>query len=84
MINYKVVHHVPGRIRLQVPAIKNLSIATLKKLSELPIPDGIKDVRANPMTGSLVITYNPDRIDIVGYLKQMMTNREILTIMGIG
>ena len=84
MIKYRVVHHVPGRIRVQVPVIKKLSVATLKKLAEIPIPEGIKDVRANPVTGSLVITYDPDHFDIDNYLKKMMTDSEIISTIGMG
>ena len=84
MINYRVVHHVQGRIRVQVPIIKKLSVATLKKLAEIPIPEGIKDVRANPVTGSLVITYDPDHVDIEKYLREMMADSEIVAIIGMG
>ncbi len=83
MIDYKVVHHVPGRIRVQVPIIKKLSVGTLKKLAEMPIPEGIKDVRANPVTGSLVITYDPDHFDIEKYLKKMMEDSEIAATIGM-
>jgi len=64
--------------------IKKLSVATLKKLAEIPIPEGIRDVRANPVTGSLVITYDPDHFDIERYLKKMMTDSEIVAIIGMG
>ena len=84
MINYRVVHHVPGRIRVQVPIIKKLSVATLKKLAGIPLPEGIKDVRANPVTGSLVITYDPDHVDIEKYLRKMMTDNEIVATIGFG
>ncbi len=84
MINYKVVHHVPGRIRVQVPIIKKLSVATLKKLAGIPIPAGIKDVRANPVTGSLVITYDPDHVDIEKCLKMMLSDSEIVAIIDMG
>ncbi len=84
MIDYKVVHHVPGRIRLQVPIIRKLSIATLKELSALPVPDGIKDIRANPVTGSLVITYDPALVNIENYVKEMVTNKAILAAIGMG
>jgi len=84
MINYRVVHHVPGRIRVQVPIIKKLSVSTLNKLADTPLPEGIKDVRANPVTGSLVITYNPDHVDIEKYLKIMMADSEIVATIGLG
>ncbi|MBF0557821.1 MAG: hypothetical protein HQL08_03465 [Nitrospirae bacterium] len=84
MISYKVVHHVPGRIRLHVPVIKNLSIATLKQLATLPIPEGITDVSANPLTGSIVIKYEPARCDILKCLDEMMENAELLATIGVG
>ncbi len=83
MINYRVVHHVPGRIRVQVPIIKKLSVATLEKLAGIPLPEGIKDIRANPITGSLVITYDPDHVDIEKYLEKMTTDSEITSTIGM-
>ena len=84
MIGYKVVHHVPGRIRLKVPIIRHLSIETLKKVAELPVPEGIKNVSANPITGSLVITYDPGRINILKYVEEMVSDEELLTTIGSG
>ncbi|MBF0505411.1 MAG: hypothetical protein HQL09_01125 [Nitrospirae bacterium] len=84
MIEYKVVHHVPGRIRLHVPIIRKLSVSTLRKLSTLPVPEGVKDISANPITGSLVITYDPQHVDIMKYVKAMVTNEEVLTTIGTG
>ncbi len=83
MVEYKVVHHVPGRIRLHAPIIKKLPIATLKRLADLPVPEGINNVSANPVTGSIVIAYDPALVDILEYLKGMMTNRELLIIIGM-
>lgn len=84
MIEYKVVHHVPGRIRLHVPIIRDLPISTLKKLSTLPVPEGVKNVSANPITGSIVITYDPQLVDIMKYVKNMVTNEQVLTTIGTG
>jgi len=82
MIEYKVVHHVPGRIRLHVPIIRKLPVSTLKKLSTLPVPEGVKDVSANPITGSLVIIYDPQHVDIMKYVKAMITDEQVLTTIG--
>ena len=84
MISYKVVHHVPGRIRLHVPVIKSLSVATLKLLASHPLPEGITDVSANPLTGSLVIKYDPARCDVLKCLNEMMTNTELITTIAMG
>jgi hypothetical protein len=80
MIGYKVIHHVPGRIRIEIPAIKGLSMETLKQLSVIPIPAGIRDVRPNPFTGTMVIIYEPENIDILEYIKSMASNPELQKI----
>lgn len=77
MIQYRIVHHVPGRIRIEVPSIKGLPIKVLKRFLNMPIPCGIKDIRPNPITGSLLITYDPGRINIVTYLQAMASSDEI-------
>lgn len=83
VIIFKVIHHIPGRIRLAVPFMKGLSVETLKKLSVIPIPAGIKDVRPNPATGTLVIKYDPESIDIMKYLEAVVS-KEIQTIIWKG
>lgn len=84
MIDYSIVHHVPGRIRIGVPLIKGLSVAVLKQLSSVPIPAGIRDIHPNPVTGSLTIKYDPGNIDILEYLKKMASNMEIQNIIRKG
>ncbi|WP_333654481.1 HMA2 domain-containing protein [Dissulfurispira sp.] len=86
MISYRIIHHIPGRIRIEVPAIKNLSISSLlqmsKQFSAIPIPEGIKDIRPNPFSGSIVITYIPEKIDIIEYLKDIASSIEMQKLMG--
>ena len=82
-IEYRVVHHIQGRIRLHVPAIKKLPMETLKKLSTLPAPEGIRNVQANPITGSVVINYDPKHIDITKFLQEMMADEEFLATIGM-
>lgn len=81
MISYKIIHHIPGRIRIEVPLIKKLSLSGLSKLSKqlstIPIPDGIKDIRPNPLSGSIVITYEHGKIDIIEYIKNLSCSMEI-------
>lgn len=84
MIQYKILHHVPGRIRLEVPFIKGLSLSVLKGLSGVPVPCGIEDIRPNPLTGSLLIKYDPDRINIIAYLRDMVSSDEIKSIINKG
>jgi hypothetical protein len=84
MIRYRIVHSVPGRIRIEIPSIKGLSPKVLEGLSNIPLPSGIEDIRPNPLTGSLLIRYDPARINIVTYLSDMASNDEIKRILGKG
>ena len=82
MLAYNVVHHVPGRIRVEVPSIKRLPLRDLKKLfaavSLIPTPIGIRDIRTNLLSCSLVIEYDPNIINILEYLKEMASHKDLL------
>jgi hypothetical protein len=86
MISYKIMHHIPGRIRIEVPFIKTLSTANLLELSgylsAMPIPEGIKEVRPSLFSASVVITYETGKIDIVEYIKNMASSIEIQKLIG--
>ncbi|HXX58010.1 MAG TPA: hypothetical protein VEI96_08435 [Thermodesulfovibrionales bacterium] len=75
MIQYRIVHHIPGRIRIEIPSIKGVSLKKLKDLAAIPVPSGIEGMRPNPLTGSLLIEYNPKEINIVKYLNEMAVSR---------
>jgi len=81
MIDYEIVHHVPGRIRLKVPSLKGRSIASLMKLSTIPLPYGITDVHPNPWTGSLVVQYDPAKVNIVQSLNELASRPEIVAVL---
>ena len=77
MIQYRIVHHIPGRIRIEIPSIKGVSVKRLQQLSTLSVPSGIEGVRPNPFTGSLLITYNPEKINILTYLDEIAVSRDL-------
>jgi len=81
MIQYRIAHHVPGRIRIEVPLLKGLTFKALESLSRLNIPCGIEGIRPNPLTGSLVIKYNPARIDIMAYLQEIAADRTLQEVL---
>jgi hypothetical protein len=62
-MNLKIEHHVPGRVRMKIPAGKG-NPELLKQVSETfaAIP-GIEEVVVNPTTGSVVLRYDVDRHD---------------------
>lgn len=78
MIFCRVIHHVPGRIRIEIPSIKGLSEENLVQASKgLSVPEGTKNIRPNPFTGRVVITYEPEKINIMKYIKAMASNLEV-------
>ena len=81
VIQYRIVHHVPGRIRVEVPSVKGLSLRVLERLATISVPKGIEDIRPNPLTGSLLITYDPVQINILTYLRDMAASDEIKKVL---
>lgn len=72
-LNYRVLHRIPGRLRIKFPVMPNLT--------KIPLPDigdfchymrnheGIESMDYNPLTGTLLILYNAD----------FLTEKDILT-----
>ena len=85
-IFYKVLFHARGYIRLEVPILKRLSWSYLyrnfKKSPPFPLHSGIKNVHLNPLSGSMVIAYEPDSINILDYIKNMASNPDMNSIIG--
>lgn len=65
-MNY-YVHQVPGRLRVRIPTIRNNPYrgAEVENLLNLY---GVERVEINHLTGSVVVTYNPQLIDSKGLL----------------
>jgi hypothetical protein len=85
MFDYKIVHQLPGRIKIHLPLIKGLSVEKLKLLADrlfadFELPDGIKKVRPNPITGNVVIEYDPNKIDIFLFLEELRLRMKDLDI----
>jgi copper chaperone CopZ len=65
-------HAIPGRIRLRIPAIKGepgLSREVQRQLSALPV---IRRVEVNPVTGSVLVLYDPADSAAIAQLGRMM------------
>ena len=85
MVDYKIVHQLPGRIKIHLPLIKGISVEKLKLLADrlfadFELPDGIKKVRPNPITGNVVIEYDPNKIDILVFLEELRLRMKDLDI----
>lgn len=74
---YRVVHRLPGRIRIHIPVLENLPEywwIFLKPSTELiRIRKGINTAEIQPITGSLLIDYDPKEMDEAGILKWLET-----------
>ncbi len=55
-----IVHHVPGRVRLNLPALKRNEGHAERVRACLSVMDGIKELKVNGLTGSIVIHYDHD------------------------
>jgi allophanate hydrolase subunit 1 len=79
----RIVHGLPGRLRLHLPALRALDpgqrdwlVLWQEALGDLP---GIRAVELNPTTGSVLIRYDPARLteqELVGFLHAV--NRIVL------
>jgi len=83
-IQYRILYHDKGYIRLEVPTIRRLSLTYLfenfRKAHPFPVPSGITNFYVSPLTGSIVITYKPDDIDILAYIDRMASSPDIREI----
>ena len=60
----RVIHRLPGRIRVHIPALRQVSIEFQEivdvLLTGFMYPEGIQEVTINYITGNLLILYNND------------------------
>jgi len=66
------IHALEGRLRIKVVDVKGLSVKALELEELIRKWDGISHVRANPLTGNVLILFKPDTIrqeEIVGALQ---------------
>ena len=58
---FKIVHQVPGRIRMKIPSAKGRPEELQSYKEVLSLIPGVEDVDINAVTGSVVLKYDPDR-----------------------
>ncbi|MDK9719994.1 MAG: hypothetical protein OEL53_02305 [Rhodospirillales bacterium] len=56
-----VVHHVPGRLRLRLPAERRNAQTAARYGDYLGDVDGVVSIDANNKAGSLIVQYDPKR-----------------------
>lgn len=62
-IGVRLAHASPGRIRLRVDEIKNDARRAREIEDKLRLVHGVHSVNANPLTGSLLLTYDEPALD---------------------
>ncbi len=53
-------HHVPGRLRVKIPGLQGEPAEAERVETVLRAIPGVTGVRGNPLTGSVVVLYDPD------------------------
>jgi copper chaperone CopZ len=69
------VHHVPGRLRVRIPAIRK-DPQKSSEVKQLLYVYGVEKIRINPLTGSVVITYDPSEV-ASDQILQILQSREL-------
>ncbi|MEW6664945.1 MAG: HMA2 domain-containing protein [Thermodesulfobacteriota bacterium] len=65
------IHTVPGRLRVKIPTMRSNPHADEEMASLFSGHKGIKNIAANPITGSVVINYDPTILDSGRILKAL-------------
>ena len=82
---YKILYHRKGYIRVELPSLRKLAwsifFRTFRKTPPIALPPAIKDFHVNPLKGNIVITYQPEEIDILDYIQKMASDPHLKSIM---
>jgi len=57
------VHHLPGRLRVKIPKLRNHQGRARRVGDLLAAQDGVTGVTVNPLTGSVLVNYDSDLLD---------------------
>lgn len=77
------VHALEGRLRIKIPEVKGAPKQAREIESHLNLCPGVEEVSANPVTGSVLVLYNPRLIGQeeiilalkeIGYLEETAPN----------
>ena len=61
----QVVHALPGRVRIKLRHLKNNPVYADEIQRHLLAISGLNRLEANPQTGSLLIEYNPNVLEVL-------------------
>jgi hypothetical protein len=60
--------------------VERLKLLADRLFADFELPEGIKKVRPNPITGNVVIEYDPNKIDILVFLEELRLRMKDLDI----
>ncbi|MGB8990993.1 MAG: HMA2 domain-containing protein [Desulfobaccales bacterium] len=63
MVDSSYIHSLEGRLRIKIPQVKGAADKALEVEAHLQHFAGVESVTANPITGNVLILYNPRLID---------------------
>jgi hypothetical protein len=67
----RVVHAMPGRVRIKISRLKGNVVAARELQDRLSEVRGVQRVEANPVTGSVLVLYDPEELDPLDSLISM-------------
>jgi hypothetical protein len=68
------VHALEGRLRIKIPEVKGAPLKAREIERHLAFCSGVEEVTANPITGSVLVLYNPR---LIGQKEIIFTFQEI-------
>ncbi len=68
------IHALEGRLRIKIPEVKNSPSKAREVERHLLLTPGVHEVSANPVTGNVLILYNPRlcrQEEVIGALREL-------------
>jgi copper chaperone CopZ len=69
------IHHIPGRMRVRCASIRRNPAAAPALKADLEKHPGVRSVEIRPLTGSLVIRYDPATANLAALLDVLPATR---------
>ena len=77
-LHFDLAHHLPGRLRLRSALFKGNARASEEAQRHLAEITGVRSARANPLTGSVLLEYDPEVIPPAKLLDVLATHGYVL------
>ena len=78
----RVIHRLPGRLRVHVPALRRVAVAFRELVDSLlvgfALPEGLHSVEVSYATGNLLIRYGCERIGEKEVLDWLLAVRRVV------